>query len=104
MIFSKKNINFWQSYGRQIVNNKWMFLKVDIIYDLFEVGLSPSKKICVICFIETHLKLMKNAFCFILKTLFVLKIFKFLSWRENGSIRRKSTDGVVLKIYLDHKF
>ena len=26
------------------------------------------------------IKMMNNAFCFILKALFVLKIFKFLSW------------------------
>ena len=32
-----------------------------------------------ICFIENTLKMMKNAFYFILKTLFVLKIFEFLS-------------------------
>ena len=43
-----------------------------------KVGLSPSKKICVICLIESPLKMMKNAFYFILKSLFVLKIFKFL--------------------------
>ena len=30
--------------------------------------------------IESFLKMMKNAFCFILKALLVLKIFKFLSW------------------------
>ena len=29
---------------------------------------------------EIHLQIMKNAFYFTLKTLFVLKIFKFLSW------------------------
>ena len=34
----------------------------------------------VICFIESPLKMVKNAFYFILKALFVLKIFKFLSW------------------------
>ena len=45
----------------------------------FKVGLSPSKKNGVICFIESPLKMMKNAFYFILKALFVLKIFKFLS-------------------------
>ena len=44
----------------------------------FKVGLSPSKKNCVICFIESSLKLMKNAFYFILEALFVLKIFQFL--------------------------
>ena len=30
----------------------------------------------VICFIESPLQMMKNAFCFILKALFVLNIFK----------------------------
>ena len=38
------------------------------------------KNICVICFTESSLKIMINAFYFILKALFVLKIFKFLSW------------------------
>ena len=46
---------------------------------LLKAGLSPSKTICVICFIESPLKMMKNAFYFILKALFVFKIFKFLS-------------------------
>ena len=46
----------------------------------FKVGLPSSKKNCGICFIESLLKMMKNAFYFILKALFVLKIFKFLSW------------------------
>ena len=44
-----------------------------------KVGLSPSKKICVICLIESPFKMMKNAFYFILIARFVLKIFKFLS-------------------------
>ena len=44
-----------------------------------KVGLSLSIKICFVCFNETPLK-MKNAFYFILKALFVLKTFKFLSW------------------------
>ena len=38
-----------------------------------------SKKKIVICFIESPLKMIKNAFYFILKALFVLKMFKFLS-------------------------
>ena len=42
--------------------------------------LSPSKTNCFICFNESSVKMIKNAFCFILKTLFVLKIFEFLSW------------------------
>ena len=31
--------------------------------------------------IENALKMTRNAFCFTLKALFVLKIFRFLSWR-----------------------
>ena len=37
-------------------------------------------KIFFVCFDESPLKMMKNAFYFILKSLFVLEIFKFLSW------------------------
>ena len=44
-----------------------------------KVGLSASKKNLFFCFIENLLKMMKNAFYFILKALFVLNIFKFLS-------------------------
>ena len=46
-------------------------------------GVKPNshlpKKYIFICFNEGPLKMMKNAFYFILKALFVLKIFKFLS-------------------------
>ena len=38
----------------------------------------PPKN-CVICFVESPLKMMKNAFYFILKALFVPEIFKVLS-------------------------
>ena len=47
----------------------------------FKVKLPPSKKIYVIFLIESPLKMMKNAFYFNLKALFILKIFKFLSGR-----------------------
>ena len=47
----------------------------------FKVGLpSFKKKNCFVCFNGSPLKLMKNAFYFILKDIFVLKIFKVLSW------------------------
>ena len=35
-----------------------------------KVGLSPSKKNCVICMIESPLKMMQNAFLFHLKSSF----------------------------------
>ena len=37
------------------------------------------KIFCFISFIESPLKMVKNTFYFIVKALFVLKIFKFLS-------------------------
>ena len=43
---------------------------------------------CIICLIESTFKMMKNVFYFVLKALFVLKIFKFLSCRKNSLIRK----------------
>ena len=43
-----------------------------------KVVLSNFKKMCLICFIESPLKMMKNAFSFILKAFFVPKFLKFL--------------------------
>ena len=51
-----------------------------MVIQTLKVGLSPSGKKCILCFIESPLKVMRNTFYFILKALFVLKIFKFLSW------------------------
>ena len=45
---------------------------------IFKVRLSPSEKKFCVCVTEKPLKMMKNAY-FNLKTLFVLKIFRFLS-------------------------
>ena len=38
------------------------------------------EKVFITCFNDSPLKMMKNAFYFILKAIFVLKIVKFLSW------------------------
>ena len=46
---------------------------------LLKVGLSPSKKKFFFWFNDSPSKMMKNAFYFILKAVFVLKMFKFLS-------------------------
>ena len=50
----------------------------NIIYldSLINAELSPSKKMCFISFNESPLKMLKNAFYFIVKAPFVLKIFK----------------------------
>ena len=55
------------------------FPNSDVINFDIKVGLSPSKKILFVCFNENPLKIMKNALYFILKAIFVLNIFRFLS-------------------------
>ena len=45
-----------------------------------KVGASHSKNVAVICFHESLVKMIKNAFYFILKALSVLNVFVFLSW------------------------
>ena len=45
-----------------------------------KVGFSSSKKIGFFLSNKIPVKVMKNTFYFILKALYVLKIFKFLSW------------------------
>ena len=54
-------------------------MKSYISASTLKIGLSPSKKICIIWLIKSPLKMTKNAFYFILKVLSILKIFKFLS-------------------------
>ena len=61
----------WQKY----LAFAWFFWQ-------FQFGVaheSVTYKKARICLNESHLKMMKNAFYFILKALFVLKILKFLS-------------------------
>ena len=41
--------------------------------------LSPSKKNCAMCLIESHLEVMKNVFYFVLKAFYILKMLKFFS-------------------------
>ena len=46
-------------------------------YEQLKLG---NLHIFLICFNDSSSKMMKNAFYFILKALFILKIFRFLSW------------------------
>ena len=59
---------FWMKSLAQ--ESDWFTLKSD--------SHLPKKK-RVICLIESPINMMKNAFYFILKALFVLKLFRFLS-------------------------
>ena len=65
--------------------------KIERFVIIVKVGLSPSKKIYFYLFQWKPVKNDENAY-FILKALFVLEIFKFLSWlfgrvEKNGLIR-----------------
>ena len=68
------------------------------ICKFFKVVLSHLKKKLFVCFNESPFKMMRNAFYFILKALFVLKIFKILSWHIGH------VEGLIRKIRLISKF
>ena len=67
-----------------LILNKWHFTYFQNIFMTLKmpkwnkVGFSPFQKCCFIYFNERSSKMMKNAFYFILKVLFVVKIIK--SW------------------------
>ena len=65
----------------------------------FKVGLSLPKKTSFTGLNESPLKMTKNAFDFILKAIFVLKVFKFLYWLFDHV-----KNGLIGKIRLISKF
>ena len=70
------NCEILKNVSRKYVPNKLN----SSVYHILEVGLSPSlPQIVLFASIKT-LKMMKNAFYFILVVLFVLKLLKFSSW------------------------
>ena len=66
---SEKISKYLDHILKPAMQENWSYIKV---------GLSPFKKIFAICLIESPLEMIKNAFYFILKALFHIKIFKFL--------------------------
>ena len=92
---------------RYRVRTKYAYILIAILWYLslavhciLKFGLSPSKEICFICFNKSLLKLVKNAFHFILKALVIFKIFKFLSWLTGHVEKRLDwKDKVNFKIY-----
>ena len=70
---------------------------------VLKVGLSPSKKVSFVCSNGRPLKMMKNAFYFILKALSILKIFKFLP-KLFGQIGKRASKKAMnnFKIYASH--
>ena len=73
--------NFDQIYEPLNTIESVTYFNVDLVSNVLgfpKVG--PSRKICFICLSERPLKMTKNTFYFILKPLFVLKIFICWSW------------------------
>ena len=70
----------WKLKGKSSLSLMKFYTVLFISYIYIKVGFSLSKKIYFICFNESLLKMMKNAFYVILKALSVLKVFKTLSW------------------------
>ena len=97
---------FLQGYRKVWIIVKEKLWRIEIIYYLLnclwdlKVWLSPSKKFFVIYFNDSPSKMMINAFCLILKALFVLKKFKFFVMTFWSC--RKS--GLIWKIRLIWKF
>ena len=75
------------AFSLKFVRNLFSWNKGEIrgIFLFFErrlkFGLPRPKKTVLFTSFESPLKMMNNAFYFTLKAFFVLKIFKFLSWR-----------------------
>ena len=74
---------------KQIVGTIYLICMTNWLNEVLYDGKAASKclksdshlpKKSFICFNESPLKMMKNAFYFILKVFFIFKIFKFLSW------------------------
>ena len=71
---SKRSTNNSRNVTKELMEDEAKTITTSMI----KLGLSPSRKKYVICLTESLLKIMKNAFYFILKALFVLKIFKVM--------------------------
>ena len=69
-------------------NNQKYALKLILCTSENKAGLSPSKKNSFYLFQWKPFKMMKIAFYFILKALFILKRFKFLSCRFGHAVER----------------
>ena len=99
MCASSKNLFQIQIILVTIPTRTYNFKVKKISSSLKEDSCLP-KEFCFICFNASSLKMMKNAFYFILKALFIVKMFKFLSSLFNHA--KKQLDwkyNVNFKIY-----
>ena len=83
LMAGKENCFTWNGFWTEQQGLGWCLCEIPEVYANYEqlkVGLSSSKNVFFIFFNDSHSKMMKNVFYFILKALFVLKTFNFLSW------------------------
>ena len=75
-LHQKSNLRYRNIIAIIIKKNKQNYFTKYFESNIKSDSLLPKKYF--ICFNESHLKMMKNAFCFILKVVFVLKVFRSL--------------------------
>ena len=96
---TKTHVEQKDKYFRRVVCLKWnwklfnfpslcFFLYSEFSYKSIKIGLSSLKKNCIVWFYKIPLKMTNNSFHFTLKAVFVVKVFKLLSCRKNGLIRK----------------
>ena len=80
LVFADRDVKFSSQFPENIFHCKYFYLK-KLKYDYqLKVNSHLSKYFFFsICFNERPLKMMKNSFCFVLKVIFFVEIFKFLS-------------------------
>ena len=80
LLSNKHHTSLCGTYKKIVIVLQLNFIRIQMVTVRLKLGLSPSEKICVVWFVESHVKMMKNVFYFILKAVFDLKIYKILSW------------------------
>ena len=93
-IMSSNALNLIVKWDEARHNSQQLCSYMGYLQDDLKTDSHHPNKIMFICFNESPLKIMKTAFYFILKALFVLKIFFFWSWLPNIS---RSKDNHTLK-------
>ena len=78
-MWKKEMLPLTEKEKKSFKKQKFFYICKEEFNEEFKVVFHVPNKIFIICFIESPLKLMKNALYYILKTFFILKIFKFLS-------------------------
>ena len=92
-------------YNFKLIYKLWIWKLKFKALSYLKLDSHLPKRFLFICFNESPSKLMKNAFYFILKALFVLEIFKLLSWlfvhvEKTAWLERWIDNGLTIKIHI----